>query len=45
VLGVYRVAEALEILPAELLTDVEPLELLRRLAARMRPEESSPDER
>jgi transcriptional regulator with XRE-family HTH domain len=44
VLGVYRVAEALEVLPAELLTDVEPLELLRRLAARMRAEESSSDQ-
>ena len=43
VLGVYRVAEALEVLPADLLTDVEPLELLRRLAARMRAEESSPN--
>jgi hypothetical protein len=44
VLGVYRVAEALEVLPAELLTDVEPLELLRRLAVRMRAEESSSDQ-
>ena len=41
VLGVYRVAEALEVLPADLLTDLEPLELLRRLAARMRAEDSS----
>jgi hypothetical protein len=43
VLGVYRVAEALEVLPADLLTDLEPLELLRHLAARLRADESSSD--
>jgi hypothetical protein len=42
VLGVYRVAEALEVLPADLITDVEPLELLRRLSARMRGDDPSP---
>src|SRR4051812_31749244 len=42
VLGVYRVAEALEVLPADLITDVEPLELLRRLAARRREDDPSP---
>ena len=42
VLGVYRVAEALEVLPADLITDIEPLELLRRLAARMRADDPSP---
>jgi hypothetical protein len=42
VLGVYRVAEALEVLPADLITDLQPLELLRRLAARMREDEPSP---
>ena len=44
VLGIYRVAETLEVLPGDLITDLEPLELLRRLAARMRADESSSDQ-
>lgn len=42
VLGLYRVAEALEVLPVDLIAEQEPLELLRRLAARMQAADPSP---
>jgi hypothetical protein len=42
VLGLHRVADALEVPVADLLIEQEPLDLLRSLAARIRAEAPSP---